>query len=183
MLKIVKDTEKSLREKSKDVALPLSEEDDAFIREMMDYLKRTQDPKFREKHPNVREGVGLAAPQVGRNIKALVIYYPLDEEGKEHVELALVNPRIVSNSIRKAYLSGGEGCLSVDGDHPGHVIRDYKIKVKAYDALEKKDIELVARGYDAIVLQHEVDHLSGILYYDRISKTNPFQEIPNAFVI
>lgn len=183
MFKIVKDSEKSLREKCKDVPLPLREEDEAFVHEMMDYLKRTQDPKFREKHPTVREGVGLAAPQVGRNIKAIVIYYPLDQEGKEHVELELVNPRIVSNSIRKAYLSGGEGCLSVDGEHPGHVIRDYKIKVKAFDAKEKKEVELVARGYDAIVLQHEIDHLSGILYYDRISKTDPFQDIPNAYVI
>lgn len=85
MFKIVKDSEKSLREKCKDVPLPLREEDEAFVHEMMDYLKRTQDPKFREKHPTVREGVGLAAPQVGRNIKAIVIYYPLDQEGKEHV--------------------------------------------------------------------------------------------------
>ena len=183
MLKIVKDTDPRIRQKCAEVPLPLSEENETLIHEMMDYLKKSQDPEFREKHPSVREGVGLAAPQIGKNICMLCVYYPLDQEGKEVVELELVNPKIVSNSVRKAYLEGGEGCLSVDNEHPGHVIRDFKIKVKAYDALAKKEIELVARGYDAIVLQHEIDHLSGILYYDRISKKDPFQEIPNAYVI
>ena len=182
MLKIVKDTDPRMRKKCEPVAVPLNEENDALIHEMMRYIKDSQDPAFREKHPSVREGVGLAAPQIGKCLRMLVIYYPRGDKYPP-VELALANPRIITNSIRKAYLQSGEGCLSVDADHPGHVIRDFKIKVRAYDALAKQDVEIVARGYDAIVLQHEIDHLDGILFYDRIPKDNPFAEPPNSEAI
>lgn len=181
MFKIVKDTSLSLRSKSKPVVLPLENADRELILEMFEYLKNSQDPAFREKHPKVREGVGLAAPQVGVNKRMNVIYYH-DVDGKE-VQYALVNPRIVENSVKKTYLLAGEGCLSVDDKHEGYVPRDYKIKVKAYDVLSESDIEITARGYEAIVLQHEIDHLDGILYYDRINKANPFQAIEGAVEI
>jgi peptide deformylase len=67
MIKIVKDSNPKIREKSVEVPLPLSKEDAEFIEEMMKYLKLSQDPEYREKHPACREGVGLAAPQAGRN--------------------------------------------------------------------------------------------------------------------
>ncbi|MDY0345114.1 MAG: peptide deformylase [Bacilli bacterium] len=181
MFKIVKDTSLSLRSKSKPVELPLTSKDHDLILRMFSYLKKTQDPAFLEKHPKIREGVGLAAPQVGVNKRMTVIYYH-DAEGKE-TQYALVNPRIVENSIKKCYLLVGEGCLSVDDKHEGYVPRDNKIKVKAYDVLTESDIEITARGYDAIVLQHEIDHLDGILYYDRINKDNPFQVIEGAVEI
>ena len=181
MFKIVKDTSLSLRGKSKPVVLPLEKQDRDLILKMFEYLKNSQNSEYREKHPNVREGVGLAAPQVGVNKRMNVIYYH-DADGNE-VKYALVNPRIVENSVKKTYLLAGEGCLSVDAKHEGYVVRDYKIKVKAYDALSDSDIEISARGYDAIVLQHEIDHLDGILYYDRINKDNPFQAIEGAVEI
>lgn len=181
MFKIVKDSSLSLRSKSKTVELPLNKKDRDLILRMFDYLKKTQDPLFRDKHPKIREGVGLAAPQVGVNKRMTVIYYH-DAEGKE-VQYALVNPRIIENSIKKCYLLAGEGCLSVDEKHEGYVPRDNKIKVKAFDVLTNSDIEISARGYDAIVLQHEIDHLDGILYYDRINKDNPFQTIEDAVEI
>jgi peptide deformylase len=53
----------------------------------------------------------------------------------------------------------------------------------AYDIVTNKDITLTATGYDAIVLQHEYDHLDGILYYDRIDKNNPFKEIDNSYLL
>ncbi len=185
MLKIVKDPTKSLRERCKEVPLPLSNEDQDLIDEMLGYLLSTQDPEFRKRHPEAREGVGLAAPQVGHNVRMLVISYPVygedgQIEGKK--EYQLVNPKITTTSVRKAYIDSGEGCLSVDQDHPGHVIRHFKITVQAYEAKEKKSIEIVARGYDAIVLQHEIDHLDGILFYDRIDKSSPFKTIPGAYV-
>ena len=181
MFKIVKDGSLSLRSKSKNVELPLNAKDRDLILRMFDYLKKTQDPLFREKHPKIREGVGLAAPQVGVNKRMTVIYYR-DAEGKE-IQYALVNPRIIENSIKKCYLLAGEGCLSVDEKHEGYVPRDNKIKVKAFNALTNSDIEISARGYDAIVLQHEIDHLDGGLYYDRINKDNPFQTIEGAVEI
>ncbi|NCA97117.1 MAG: peptide deformylase [Bacteroidia bacterium] len=181
MFKIVKDTSLSLRGKSKPVVLPLEKQDRDLILKMFEYLKNSQNKEFREKYPKVREGVGLAAPQVGVNKRMNVIYYH-DADGNE-IKYALVNPRIVENSVKKTYLLAGEGCLSVDAKHEGYVVRDYKIKVKAYDVLSESDIEISARGYDAIVLQHEIDHLDGILYYDRINKDNPFKAIEGAVEI
>lgn len=175
-LKIVKDTDPKLREKSIEVPTPLSKENQELIDEMLHFLKLSQDEEYRAKHPSVREGVGLAAPQIGHNVKMIVISYPTGDPEQPLVEYQLVNPKIIVNSLKKVYLREGEGCLSVDEKHPGHVMRDYKIKVKAYDAKSKQDIEITARGYDAIVLQHEIDHLSGILFYDRINKKDPFEE-------
>lgn len=183
MLHIVKDNKPSLREKCKPVEMPLSKENKELIDEMLQYLLLTQDEDYRKKHPNVREGVGLAAPQVGHNLRMIVISYATGDEKNPRVQYQLVNPRIVVNSIKKCYLSGGEGCLSVDGEHRGKVYRDFKIVVKAYEASLGQDIEITARGYDAIVLQHEIDHLDGILFYDRIDKKDPFKEIPGSVEI
>ena len=183
MLKIVKDKKPSLRTPSKDVPIPLSSEDKALLEEMLDYLKKSQDEKYREKHPNVREGIGLAAPQIGVNKKMLVIYYLDDPEKETYITYGLVNPKIVANSIRKCYLKSGEGCLSVDEEHPGYAYRDYKITVKAFDAFKGEEISIRAIGFDAIVLQHEIDHLHGILFYDHIDKKSPFKELPGSVAI
>ena len=183
MIKIVKDTSPSIRERSKEVPLPLSKEDKAFIDEMLEYLKLSQDEAFRKKHPNVREGVGLAAPQAGRNVQMLVISYPTGDPKDPLVEYQLVNPRIIVNSVKKCFLSNGEGCLSVDDEHPGRVYRDFKIVVDAYDAKVGEQVKITARGYDAIVLQHEIDHLKGILFYDHIDPKDPFKDIPGSVEI
>lgn len=182
MIKIVKDTEKSLRMPCVDVTLPLSAEDKATLDEMLQYLKDSQDEEFRKAHPEVREGVGLAAPQIGLNKKMLVVYYPVDDEGN-YVMHQLVNPKIIVESIKKCYLPGGEGCLSVDKEHEGLIHRAYRIDVKAYEASTGEMVKITARGYDAIVLQHEIDHLSGILFYDHIDKNNPMQPLPGAVAV
>jgi peptide deformylase len=182
MLRIVKDNATSLHSKCKEVEMPVPDEDVELLKEMRQYLLDSQDEAFREKHPKVREGVGLAAPQVGANKRMLVISYAIDDKGNR-VEHALVNPVLISNSVKLAYLAGGEGCLSVDKPHPGYVYRYYKVTVKAYDALLGKEVTLTKRGYDAIVLQHEMDHLDGILFYDHIDKKEPFKKIPGAVEI
>jgi peptide deformylase len=183
MIRIVKDNAKSIRAVSKEVALPLSGEDKAQLDEMLGYLKQSQDPAFREKNPKVREGIGLASPQIGINKRMLVIYYPIDPEKTQYIQYELVNPRIVISSIKKCYLEGGEGCLSVDTPHPGHVYRDYRITVKAYDALLGKDTTIRAEGYDAVVLQHEIDHLNGVLFYDHIDPKDPEKVLPGSVAI
>lgn len=180
MLKIVKDTQPSLRERCKPVELPLDEKDQKTLKEMLSYIKKSQDDEYCERH-HIRSGIGLAAPQIGVQKQMLVIYYEA-EEGKP-VEYALVNPKIISSSVKLCYLKGGEGCLSVDDDHKGYVYRAYKIRVKAYSFLDQKEVEIVAKGYDAIVLQHEIDHLSGVLYYDHIDKKNPFVIKDNSIAI
>jgi peptide deformylase len=183
MLRIVKDTAKSLHSPSKPVELPLSPENKTLLDEMLTFLKESQDPAFREKNPKVREGVGLAAPQVGTNKRMLVISYPINDEKTEYKEYELANPRIVISSLKKCYLQNGEGCLSVDEPHPGRVYRDFRVTVKAFDALKGTNLVIKAEGYDAIVLQHEIDHLDGILFYDHIDLKNPDREIPGSVAV
>lgn len=183
MLHIVKDNEPSLRQKSQPVETPLSPENQQLIDEMLKYLLLSQDENYRRKHPQCREGVGLAAPQVGHNVRMLVISYATGDEKNPLVQYQLVNPRIIVNSVKKCFLSSGEGCLSVDEEHIGRVFRDYKIVVEAYEASKKSNVRITARGYDAIVLQHEIDHLNGVLFYDHIDKANPHKDIPGAVAI
>ncbi|WP_204171076.1 peptide deformylase, partial [Staphylococcus sp. GDY8P97P] len=70
----------------------------------------------------LRSGVGLAAPQINVSKKMLAVYIQDDGKGNQ-IELQLINPKIVSHSVQKAYLNGGEGCLSVDEAKPGLVHR------------------------------------------------------------
>lgn len=180
--KIVKDNAISLRSKSVEVPTPINEDIISLVNKMHDYLVASQDPEISKKY-KIREGVGLAAPQIGKNIRALVVYYKLyDENGNENGEVdhRLVNPKIISESVRESYLEGGEGCLSVDDEHQGYVYRKFKIQVKAFDVRQMKDVIITARGYEAIVLQHEIDHLNGILFYDHIDKKNPFIVKPDS---
>lgn len=180
MFKIYDDSNKILHESCDEVSLPLSSEDEKTLLEMLDYLKKSQDEEYCKKH-NIRSGVGLAAPQIGIKKRMYVVYYKNDKN--EVVQYALVNPRITSNSTRLCALGGGEGCLSVKEDKKGYVYRYYKVIIKAFDLLQNKDVFITARGYDAIVLQHELDHLNGILYYDRIDKEKPFGIKPNSEII
>jgi peptide deformylase len=177
MFTIVKDNAKSLRARSS-VVENITQEEIDLVNKMHDYLVDSQDEKIREKY-HLREGVGLAAPQIGKNIRALVVYYTtIDDEGNEKVvDHRLINPKVISESVRLAYLAGGEGCLSVDDEHQGYVYRKNKIIVKAYDVKLGKENIITAYGYEAIVLQHELDHLDGILFYDHIDKKDPFKVI------
>ena len=180
MLKIINDSSKVLHEICDEVSLPLSNADEKTLLEMLDYLKKSQDQSYCEKH-KIRSGVGLAAPQIGIKKRMYAVYYE-NEDGKI-IQYALVNPKIISNSTKLCALQGGEGCLSVDEDKKGYVYRYNKVLIKAYDLLQKKEVIITARGYDAIVLQHELDHLNGILYYDRINKNDPFERKSNSELI
>lgn len=176
MLKIYDDKYYTLRAKAVPVSLPLSSEDESLALAMLQHIKESQDEEFATKH-NLRSGVGLAAPQVGVSKRILVVHFEY-EEGK-FVTHVLVNPRIIANSIKKAYISTGEGCLSVNEDYPGRVYRHNKITVDGYDVLEKKQVKVTAIGYEAIVLQHEIDHLNGVLFYDHINPDN-IKKYPDA---
>lgn len=181
---IVKDTDPIIRTVSEPVSLPLSAEDEQLLREMFQYVQDSTDEEKAERL-NLRPAVGISAIQMGvpKQMTA-VICDDCDNNGEPvHYEYMLVNPKIVSSSVQKAYLKGGEGCLSVCEDHEGYVVRSARIKVKAYDLLTGKDITIRARGYLAIVLQHEIDHFSGTLFYDHINKENPFEEVEGAQVI
>lgn len=108
-------------------------------------------------------GIGLAAIQVGIN-KSLMVY-DISPKDKERSLQVLINPRIVSRE--GSVLSEDEGCLSVP-DFRSDVKRAAAVSVEALDRNEKP-VRIDAEGLLAIVLQHEVDHLNGILFIDRIS--------------
>ena len=178
-LKIVKDTNPIMRKKSLPVDMPLSNKDRELLNDMLEYLKMSQDEEYAEKH-NIQPGVGMAAIQVGVLKRMFVIYY---EKEDEVVQYQLVNPKIIETSVKKCALENGEGCLSVPEHHSGLVHRYYKIKMIAYDALRNEDIMITAVGYDAVVLQHEYDHLEGKFYYDRINPMNPDSKLPGEEII
>ena len=171
IFKIVKDSNPNLRKRSEDVTFPLDPKLEKTFLDMIEYLKLSQDDKFLEKHKNVKSGVGLAAPQIGINKNALAIYF-IDDDDKVH-KYFLINPVIISESTKLCFLESGEGCLSVDNPHDGFVYRPFRIKVKAFDLLKNADVVYDFKGYEAIVVQHEIDHLKGVLFYDHINKINP----------
>jgi peptide deformylase len=107
----------------------------------------------------VAPGVGLAAPQIGESLRVLVAEY-------EEQAVAFVNPEIVKQSDDEVL--GTEGCLSIPGFVGDNVRRAESVVVKGRDP-RGKEIRLRAEGWFARILQHEIDHLDGILYTDRIS--------------
>jgi len=108
-------------------------------------------------------GVGLAAIQVGFD-QSIIVYdiAPRDENRSLHV---LINPKIISSE--GTTISESEGCLSVP-DFRADVKRSASILIEGFDRKEKP-LRIEAHGHLAVVLQHEIDHLNGILFIDRIS--------------
>lgn len=175
---IIRERHPTLRLNAQEVALPLSDQDIILGEKMLQFLKHSQDPVMAEKM-KLRGGVGLAAPQldISRRIIAALVPNPEDEEGnppKEAYALQeiMFNPRIVSHSVQEAAIEGGEGCLSVDREVQGYVVRHARITVEYTDKTgEKQRIKL--KGFNAIVIQHEIDHINGIMFYDRIDPEHP----------
>lgn len=110
-------------------------------------------------------GIGLAAPQVGVNLRLFVIDTEWSDEEVGRRPLVVLNPEI---SEREGRISWDEGCLSVP-DYNAVVERDAKLTLRGID-LDGKPIEERAEGLRAVCIQHEVDHLDGILFIDRISR-------------
>lgn len=177
---IIKDTDPNLRQKSVPLKLPLKARDLSLAKRMLRYVRDSRDDKKADKY-QLKAAVGLAAPQTGAYVN-LICVIAEDDEGIEH-EYLLANPKIIAHSVQEAALSTGEGCLSVEEEHQGLVYRAARIKVKAYDVLKEDMVEVKVSGFVAIVLQHEIDHLSGILFYDRINTQDPWAIKENALII
>lgn len=157
-----------LKEVSTAVKLPISKDDRNILRIMYNHIVDSQDEEYAEKY-DVRAAVGIAAIQIGVKKRMLAIK-AYDENGDVH-KFMLVNPEYVEKSKETSYLKGGEGCLSVEEDkYQGIVPRHHKVKIKAFNALTNRNELIELAGYLAIVLQHEMDHLDGILYIDKINK-------------
>ena len=177
---IIQDSDTVIRKKSVNVELPLNAEDKQLLMDMLQYVRDSQDNELAEQN-GLRPAVGIAAIQLGIPKKMLAVVVP-DEEGNSQ-EFALANARIVSESVQLSYLKNGEGCLSVEKEHQGLVPRHARITVKAYDLLQDKEITIKASDYLAIVLQHEIDHFSGTLFYDRINQNDPWHAEKDSIII
>jgi peptide deformylase len=109
-------------------------------------------------------GVGLAAPQVHERMRIFVALLDGADDHGEHTPVPIINPEITV--IGTETIEDWEGCLSIP-DIRGRVPRARSIVVNALDRFGKR-IELEAQGYAARVIQHETDHLDGVLFFDRM---------------
>ena len=177
---VIREGNPTLRAVAEDVTFPLSDQEIILGEKMMQFLHHSQDPVMAEKL-GLRGGVGLAAPQldISKRIIAVLVPNPEDADGnppKEAYSLqeVMYNPKVVAHSVQDAALGDGEGCLSVDRNVPGYVVRHARVTVEYFTKDgEKKRIKL--KGYNSIVVQHEIDHTNGIMFYDRINPNNPFE--------
>ena len=150
--------------------LPIITYPDSILTKKTEEVADFNDPEIRRLALDMLEtldavnGLGLAAPQIGRSLRICVIKY----DGKSYV---LINPKFKSKSLRKDILE--EGCLSFPGMF-FPVKRHKKAKVEAIDQHGKK-ITIQAEGMLARALQHEIDHLDGVLF---ISRNKSYKKIP-----
>lgn len=177
---IIREGNPTLRAVAEDVTFPLSDQEIILGEKMLQFLHHSQDPVMAEKL-GLRGGVGLAAPQldISKRIIAVLVPNLEDADGnppKEAYSLqeVMYNPKVVAHSVQDAALGDGEGCLSVDRNIPGYVVRHARVTVEYFTKDgEKKRIKL--KGYNSIVVQHEIDHTNGIMFYDHINPNNPFE--------
>lgn len=176
---IIREGNKTLRAVAKEVNFPLSDEEIILGEKMLQFLHNSQDPVMAEKM-GLRGGVGLAAPQLDISKRIIAVLVPNPEDPERNppenayaLQEIMYNPKIVSHSVQDAALESGEGCLSVDREVPGYVVRHARVTVEYFTKDgEKKRLKL--KGYNSIVVQHEIDHINGIMFYDRINEKDPF---------
>lgn len=145
ILKIITEPSPILRKQSTD--FDFSKTKPTVIKQLMEDMIKTMHKK---------DGVGLAAPQIGKNVRIIVI-------NTEDGEIFMINPVITKKSFAKEM--GEEGCLSVPGIY-GDVNRHKKISCN-FTSVDNKKLQIEAKGLLARVIQHELDHLDGILFIDK----------------
>jgi peptide deformylase len=148
---VLKFPDKRLREVSKPIT-EITDEIRALAQDMCDVMY--DEP-----------GIGLAAPQVGESVRLIVVDTEWTQEDAERSPLVLVNPEI---SERDGTIVWTEGCLSVP-DYEAEVERAGRVRLVAQD-LDGRPVDLVAEELQAVCFQHEIDHLDGVLFIDRISR-------------
>ena len=153
--------------------IPIRKLPDPVLRQKAKKISRV-DPSIRKLVKNMIEtmneanGVGLAAPQIGTSLRLIVIRMP--EEDAE--EIVLINPEIVKKSGEREI---EERCLSIPG-YSGKVKRACSVTVKGRNA-EWKEVRIKADELLAQALEHEIDHLNGILYVDRLESPEKLTKI------
>jgi peptide deformylase len=156
ILPILTHPNKILRQPTEPVAFPLSPEIQKLTKDMIDTVKKA-------------DGIGLAAPQVGKSVKLIIIN--LEKSGLPL--FPLYNPKITSRGFRKIEIE--EGCLSIPGVF-GMVKRPKKVTIEAQNA-EGEKISITDDGWISRVAQHEIDHINGVLIIDLIKKYTQGEDI------
>lgn len=170
-IKILDESNKILRQVSKEVSFPLDEETKKLINDSLDYLEMSQMEEYMEKY-DLRAGMGLSFVQIGILKRIFVISEELEDGTfKRYI---LINPKVISKSEELIYVGEGEGCLSVNRPVEGIVPRHARMTVEAYD-MDGNKFTIRVREDISIAFQHELDHLDGMLFLDRIDKKNPFK--------
>lgn len=167
---ILDEKDKRLRLISKEVTFPLTKEDIKKIELMEEYLVNSQIEEKAKKY-NLRPGMGMAAIQIGIPKRYIVIVQEVEDGFDSYV---VINPKIISNSTEMIYVEDGEGCLSVNRECEGIVPRYARVTIEGYD-MDGNKIKVRAREELAIAFQHEIDHLNGILFVDKIDPKNPYK--------
>jgi len=175
MKDVIREGHPTLEQRAENVQIPLDDETKETLKQMMEFLENSQNEEMVEKY-DLRPGVGLAAPQINIS-KRMIAIYTTDERNEKLYKLLLVNPQIVRSSVKETYIPGGEGCLSVDREVEGLVPRKKDITVRSYlyqpedDSLKK--IELKVSGFVSVVIQHEIDHVNGVLFTTKVVDSLP----------
>ena len=170
-IKILTEGNKILRQKSKTVTFPLPKAEIKLINDALDYLEMSQIEAEREKY-GLRAGMGLSFIQLGIPKNIFVISEELEDGSfKRYV---VINPKVISKSEELIFVGEGEGCLSINREVAGIVPRHARITIEALDE-NGTPFTLRIREDMAVAFQHELDHLDGVLFIDRINKKNPYQ--------
>ena len=169
-LDILDEIDPRLRNKSIEANLPLPQEYKDLVMRIIKELTYSQIEEYEKKY-ELRPGMGLAFPQLGISERIIVIVHEFEEGLFD--EYVVVNPKIISNSDELVAAEAGEGCLSVNRDVDGHIKRYARVTIEGYD-MDGNKLKIRAREELSIAFQHEIDHLDGIMFYDRIDPKKPF---------
>lgn len=176
MKDIIKEGHPNLNKVSSPILFPLSKDDILLGKKLLRFVINSQNEELAKKY-SLRPSVGIAAVQVNV-LKRMFAINVVDFDDTLYSYI-FINPEIISHSKETTYLPTGEGCLSVDRETNGLTPRYHQIKIRAYtlncNDNSYKQVEMMLKGYPAIVFQHELDHLNGILFTEKL-----YNELPEA---
>ncbi len=171
-LKILDEKDRRLHQKSVDVTFPLDDATIKTIYDCLDYLEMSQNEELAKEY-DLRAGMGLSFCQIG--IMKRIFVVSEDYGDGTFGRYIIINPKVISHSEELIYVGEGEGCLSINRETIGIVPRYARMRLRAYDE-HGDEFEIRVREDIAIAFQHELDHLDGILFTDKIDKKNPFKD-------
>lgn len=171
-INILDESDKRLHMPSEKVTFPLSDELKKQIEDALVYLELSQDEKVAEEY-NLRPGMGLSFCQIG--IMKRIFVVSEDYGDGTFGRYVVINPEMISHSEERIFVGEGEGCLSINRPVEGIVPRYARATFRAYDE-NGDEYTIRVREDISIAFQHEMDHLNGILFTDRIDPKNPYKD-------